>query len=59
MIVTLMSEDKLYDVLLPEKIRGCYWIEDPDLEIIDKRKKIVSLDNYIFCNFICYISIYN
>lgn len=44
MIVTLMSEDKLYDVLLPEKIRGCYWIEDPDLEITDKRKKIVSIE---------------
>lgn len=33
MLVTLMCEDKLYDVLLPEKIRGRYWIEDTDLEI--------------------------
>ncbi len=44
MIVTLMCEDKLYDVLLPKKICGRYWIEDPDLEITDQRKRIISIE---------------
>ena len=44
MLVTLMCEDKLYDVLLPEKIRGRYWIEDTDLEITDIKRKLVSIE---------------
>lgn len=44
MLVTLMCEDKLYDALLPEKIRGRYWIEDTDLEITDVKRKLVSIE---------------
>lgn len=43
MLVTLMCEDKLYDVLLPEKIRGYYWIEDFDLEITDAKRKLIGI----------------
>ena len=28
MLVTLICEDHLYDVVLPEKVRGKFWIED-------------------------------
>lgn len=44
MIVTLMCEDKLYDVFLPEKIRGRYWIEDKDLEFSDNKRRLISIE---------------
>lgn len=44
MLVTLMCEEQLYEILLPEKIRGRYWIEDPDREITDPRRKILSIE---------------
>lgn len=44
MLVTLLCEDKLYDVLLPPKIQGRYWIEDTDFEITDVRRKLVGID---------------
>lgn len=44
MLVTLMCEDRLYHVLLPEKIRGRYWIEDPDLEITNPKRKMISIE---------------
>lgn len=44
MLVTLMCEDKLYDLLLPAKIRGRYWIEDSDLEITNPKRKMISIE---------------
>jgi len=44
MLVTLMCEDRLYSVLLPRKICGRYWIENPELEITDPRRKLISID---------------
>lgn len=44
MLVTLMCEDRLYDVLLPDKIRGRYWIEDTDKEITDTKRKMISIE---------------
>lgn len=44
MLVTLLCEDRLYSVLLPEKVRGRYWIEDTDLEITDVRRKLMSIE---------------
>ncbi len=44
MLVTLMCEDRLYYLLLPDKIRGCYWIEDPDLEITNPKRKMISIE---------------
>ena len=39
-----MCEDKLYDVLLPEKVRGRYWIEDTELELTDIKRKLISIE---------------
>jgi len=44
MLVTLMCKDKLYGVLLPEKIRGRYWIEDRELELTDSGRRILSIE---------------
>ncbi len=44
MLVTLMCEDKLYNLPLPEKIQGYYWIEDVDLEITDNKRKLIGIE---------------
>lgn len=44
MLVTLMSKDKLYGILLPEKVRGRYWIEDYDLELVNPARRILSIE---------------
>ncbi len=44
MLVTLMSKDKLYGILLPEKVCGRYWIEDYDLELANPARRILSIE---------------
>lgn len=44
MLVTLMCKDKLYGVLLPERVRGRYWIEDRELELTDSGRRILSIE---------------
>ncbi|MCM1217691.1 MAG: type VII secretion protein EssC [Lachnospiraceae bacterium] len=44
MLVTLLSQDKLYGILLPEKVRGRYWIEDSELELGNPGRKILSIE---------------
>lgn len=44
MLVTLLSQDKLFGILLPEKVRGRYWIEDAELELVNPGRKILSIE---------------
>lgn len=44
MLVTLMCENRLYDILLPEKVRGRHWIEDPNLEVTDPGRRLLSIE---------------
>lgn len=44
MLVTLMLKDKLYGILLPEKVRGRYWIEDSELEAANPARRILSIE---------------
>ena len=44
MLVTLMFQDKLYGILLPEKIRGRYWIENSELELANPARWILSIE---------------
>ncbi len=44
MLVTLICEDKLYGELLPEKVRGQYWIEDESKEITDPKRRLFSIE---------------
>ena len=53
MLVTLMCEDKLYNLPLPEKIQGYYWIEDVDLEITDRL--LLCMEGNVPTQFVSYI----
>lgn len=44
MIVTLICEDRLYDVLLPEKTRGQFWMEDDSQETTSLKRKIFAIE---------------
>lgn len=44
MLVTLMSREKLYGILLPEKVRGRYWIEDTAMEITNPSRKMIGIE---------------
>lgn len=44
MLVTLICEDKIYGILLPEKARGQYWIEDKNREVTDKKRKLLGIE---------------
>lgn len=40
MLVTLICEDYLYDVVLPEKVRGKFWIEDTDSKLLSIEEQL-------------------
>ncbi len=44
MLVTLICEEKIFGVLLPEKARGQYWIEDETKEVLDKERKLIGIE---------------
>lgn len=44
MIVTLICEDRLFDVLLPEKVRGRFWMEDDREESTSENRKIFAIE---------------
>lgn len=44
MLVTLMCENKLYSVLLPEKVRGKFWIEDRELALNNPARNLVGIE---------------
>lgn len=44
MLVTLICEDRIYGILLPEKARGQYWIEDKNREVTDKKRKLLGIE---------------
>ncbi len=44
MLVTLMSKNKLYSVLLPEKVRGKFWIEDRELPLNNPFRNLVGIE---------------
>lgn len=44
MLITLICEENLYSVFLPEKVRGKYWIEDPEKANDDPKRKILSIE---------------
>lgn len=44
MLVTLICEDKIYGILLPEKARGQYWIEDQSKEVTDRKRKMLGIE---------------
>lgn len=44
MLVTLICEEQIYGVLLPERVVGCYWVEDRSLENGDSDKKLLSIE---------------
>lgn len=44
MLVTLICEDNMYGELLPEKIRGCYWIEDGSRELTDPKRRLLVIE---------------
>lgn len=44
MIVTYMCEDRLYNVFLPEKIRGQYWMENPEESITSISRKLFNIE---------------
>lgn len=43
MIVTFICEDRLYHVLLPERVRGQFWMEDTQADITDEARKMFSI----------------
>ncbi len=44
MLVTLICEVNMYGELVPEKVRGRYWIEDWEKEITDPERKILGIE---------------
>ena len=44
MLVTLICEDKIYEILLPQKARGQYWIEDKSREVTDRKRKLLGIE---------------
>lgn len=44
MIVTCMCEDRLYNVFLPEKIRGQYWMENLEESINSVSRKLFNIE---------------
>lgn len=44
MIVTYMCEDRLYNVFLPEKIRGQYWMENLEEGINSVSRKLFNIE---------------
>lgn len=44
MLVTLICEDRLYGVLLPEKVRGQYWLEDKEKEIQHTGRRLLGIE---------------
>ena len=44
MLITLICEEHLYSVFLPEKIRGKYWIEDFEKENKDPKRRLLSIE---------------
>ena len=44
MIVTCICENCLYSVLLPQKIRGQFWMEDMETDITDEARKLFAVE---------------
>lgn len=44
MIVTFICEDRLYDVLLPERVRGQFWMEDAQADLSDESGKLFGIE---------------
>ncbi|MCD8151374.1 MAG: FHA domain-containing protein [Clostridiales bacterium] len=44
MLVTLICENRLYGVLLPEKVRGQYWLEDKEKEIQSSGRRLLGIE---------------
>lgn len=44
MIVTYMCEDRLFNVFLPEKVRGQYWMENLEESITSMSRKLFNIE---------------
>lgn len=44
MIVTLICEERLFNVLLPEKARGQFWLEDDREDSTSKKRKLFAIE---------------
>lgn len=44
MLITLIAQDKIYDLLLPQKVRGQYWVVDNECESTDSRRNLIGVE---------------